>query len=109
LDGYENVTDSLTVSGSDLEEEIYLQVASLYPSAAKGIKIYPNPAYDEVIIESPEAMTVKLTDLQGLTIIRKKMHHSIIRLNVSELSSGLYILHLHKNGVPVHVGSIMVR
>jgi hypothetical protein len=56
------------------------------------IKIYPNPANDELLIETnwPRPQVITLTDLVGRTMKQSMLHH-FITIPTNELSNGIYL------------------
>ncbi len=63
------------------------------PSQDRTIKIYPNPAHDQINIEcdidAHEQLTIMVYNMQGQTLIHQPYSPS---LNVSTLRSGVYLL-----------------
>lgn len=60
--------------------------------------VYPNPASEKLTIDK-EAGIIKLTDLNGKVILIKQ-HYNKTSIDVSELPSGLYLIHLqNKNQI----------
>lgn len=68
--------------------------------STKSLKVYPNPASTEVVIELPEYSgftTIQVTDLTGRTLINKPV--SMVEneiLNISELRKGIYMIVAHQ-------------
>ena len=68
-------------------------------------KLYPNPAVDVVSMEAvlnEGAYTVEVIDLNGRTVLTKQIEASVsglntIKINVSELKNGLYVIGLQGN------------
>ena len=64
----------------------------------EGLKFYPNPASDEVIIETPEALekNVMVYDVAG----RRVMNTTILgnRLDVSQLHAGFHTVRVEQDG-----------
>jgi hypothetical protein len=61
------------------------------------IKIYPNPAEDELIIEQGEFSVENnffIFDLCGKEIYSTHFHHSPLKIPVNELSSGFYFVRI---------------
>lgn len=55
-------------------------------------KIYPNPVNDVLIIEAKKELPYALHDYLGRKISEGKLENGINKINVSQISSGLYIL-----------------
>lgn len=60
-------------------------------------KIYPNPARDILIIESPEgqAITLTISDVTGKVLMNTNIHTQKDELDVSALPQGMYLLQLN--------------
>jgi len=70
-------------------------------NALEHIVVYPNPAKNELFIETNKQahqnFLIELFDLQGRTIISKSMIHSTEMLHTSSLPNGLYVLQISSN------------
>ncbi len=64
-----------------------------------GIKIFPNPFYDELKIEfSPQiGLQVKIVDLLGREFFFGSFDTSPIKLNLANFRNGIYVLEVHNN------------
>lgn len=63
----------------------------------KEIHIFPNPVTDELNISwnmTSEKMNVSLMDLTGKVLIRKEVYNQLEQLDLSHLSSGVYIVRI---------------
>jgi len=58
------------------------------------IKMYPNPAYDMVKVESDGNFTAKLFDLWGRVIDTMESDQSELSFSVKDLSAGMYFLQI---------------
>lgn len=60
------------------------------------IKVYPNPSRDRIFIEREKGgeIEVALRDIRGRILIEHTVSNSIDQLNLSQLPSGIYILHM---------------
>jgi hypothetical protein len=57
------------------------------------IKIYPNPATDNLVIEIPdETMQMNIYDANGKLMIKKQLGNSVNHTSVKHLSEGIYIV-----------------
>lgn len=71
-------------------------VSSLY---ANEIKIYPNPAYQKLFIESDELMQqIEISDLRGALLISQDLHNKNASVDISSLQNGLYIARIYREG-----------
>ncbi len=61
-----------------------------------GLRVFPNPATEHLSLEAGNPgdlpATVRLTDLQGRTVLETPMSHPSIRIDLGSLASGLYFL-----------------
>ncbi|MDG1252934.1 MAG: alpha-amylase family glycosyl hydrolase [Schleiferiaceae bacterium] len=63
------------------------------PSAR--LQIYPNPAYDQVLVIAPKSGDVKVFDLQGRELLRMGVEaHIPFELDVQGLTQGMYVVRL---------------
>lgn len=63
----------------------------------KAIKVYPTITSTSIFFSRP-IKSIKVVNLLGKTLISKK-NKTITELNVAQLSSGLYILHINNNQI----------
>ena len=88
----------------------HISVASLYtgftsvgipekPVDGK-VKLYPNPATSFIDIDLNDIKDVKMqiSDLNGKIVLDRELKEHHIRVDISHLSNGTYILYLEKNG-----------
>jgi len=61
------------------------------------LNVYPNPAKDELIIESHQISTIDILNIQGQIVIQQKLQQGKTDIDVSGLAKGLYILRLSSN------------
>ncbi len=100
-----NYSVEITTSyGCEVTSAVISVVDSVYELDSKiSLKVYPNPASDELIIQSSsliEQTLVKVFSLNGQLVIFESINPSSsgeIELNVSHLSPGVYTLSL-ENG-----------
>lgn len=89
---------SLTVNSQySSKNAVIVSSASNVPNDKIQVKVYPNPTSMELIIDmlnSDSAINIILTDMQGRVIISKNNFPSTSKVNISELSSGNYILNI---------------
>lgn len=63
--------------------------------ANQDLNIYPNPAKDFVYFTSNESISkIEVYNLVGSKVISKKINTNQVRLNLSELNAGLYIVRI---------------
>ena len=61
------------------------------------IDVYPNPAINNLTIESLQKSTIEILNIQGQTIIRQQSQQSKTDIDISGLAKGVYILRLCSN------------
>ncbi|MES2679863.1 MAG: T9SS type A sorting domain-containing protein [Bacteroidota bacterium] len=80
-----------------------------------GVKIYPNPARDFLYINSENALikeetNVRITDLLGRHVKDVVINFTgaeLVKVDISELNNGLYLLSLVNNGKVVYTGKLL--
>jgi hypothetical protein len=70
-----------------------------------GIRIYPNPTFDNLTIESTSCLNCRyaIVDNQGRLVLQGKLTETITFLSLGELKSGNYLLLLEQQSVPVRI------
>jgi len=69
-----------------------------YPNPGEDLRIYPNPVRDILRIESQSVIkTISLSDIYGRLISVNKPNSEFCDLNVSNLSSGIYLIIIETN------------
>lgn len=65
------------------------------------IQIYPNPFTDELTIQTSgnREYSVELTTITGRTVYQSKMEGNSHRINLSELSSGIYLVQMKSDNI----------
>jgi len=83
------------------------------PVPDKELAIYPNPAHAFVYInfgdEVKQAGTVKLVDLSGRSVLSSEIEpgYSVLKLDISRLSPGMYMLQWMESGLLKGQGKLM--
>jgi hypothetical protein len=88
-------TDATDYNSTSKTVYINVQVNSDVSSLSETkINIYPNPAIDNLTIESPENISlVIITSIDGKIVLEKKLSNSVkASISVSDLSPGLYFV-----------------
>lgn len=71
----------------------FQSTVSVADVSAPQLVIYPNPAKDQLFVKLHEGIArVELIDLTGRVMVREEVDGSEIMLNVTELSTGIYLL-----------------
>jgi hypothetical protein len=74
---------------------IYEEVVATEDYAEAKISVFPNPSTDYVDIESPAEITaVKITSVAGEEIQNARPFTNEVRLSVSDLDAGIYLLYI---------------
>ena len=62
--------------------------------SSTGIQFYPNPASGTVYFNLPEneKLAITIYDVNGQTILKKKIHDSTTGIDLQEISSGIYFI-----------------
>ena len=70
-------------------------IVGIEPSASlKYIHAFPNPAETVIKVEAPDGSQLKLMNLSGKIVYENTMSTSLHQIDVSQLSSGMYILNV---------------
>lgn len=100
---YVIVTDSIGCV-SDTSNMIYVLVTGLLNTFSnnENIFIYPNPSNDNITIDFPAystetKTTIQLLDISGKLLNSMPIKENTSRLNISDLSSGIYIIKISDN------------
>jgi hypothetical protein len=65
--------------------------------------VYPNPANDRLFVTAEDGSLVQLTDMSGRIIAQREAVGTEVRFELSDLSSGAYMVHIHgKDGTQQH-------
>jgi hypothetical protein len=80
----------------EVEVSFNVQNHSFVTSWNQEISIYPNPATTVLNLSSTEMMdmTISITDVTGRVISTEKVSDSSYRIDVSNLTSGIYLLRM---------------
>ena len=59
------------------------------------VRVYPNPAHDKVFIEAEGIISVRLFDLLGQCLIKKKDdNNGMMEIGINNLHSSVYIIEI---------------
>jgi hypothetical protein len=61
------------------------------------IAVYPNPATNNIIIETLQKSTIEILNIQGQTVIQQQIQQGKTDIDISGLAKGVYILRLCSN------------
>ena len=62
-----------------------------------GLTVYPNPATNDLTIESSQQATMEILNIQGQTIMQQQLQQGKTNIDISWLAKGVYILRLYSN------------
>ncbi|MCB9081030.1 MAG: T9SS type A sorting domain-containing protein [Lewinellaceae bacterium] len=77
--------------------------------APQTLRVYPNPAHDQVWIEQPIAAPVRFTlfNAQGQLIRQGAWNQDLNTLDIQDLQAGLYVLRItDPQGQPIHTATV---
>lgn len=74
---------------TDLTDDGAMQSASM---------VYPNPATDNLYIQTAVGSTVRVMDIQGRTIHSEVSNAAELNLNISDWTNGVYMVMIENNG-----------
>src|SRR6056297_630975 len=96
-DGYQTTTGTVTVNQQNVVENVVMDVAvGIEDLETAGIQIYPNPTTGTFYVtnDNKENMEILVKDLTGRTIINKTLSNDRNTINISDQSSGIYLIQL---------------
>jgi len=96
-DGYNDKTGTLEIVDANITKNIVLDLSTGINDLAKqGITIYPNPSNGVFYInnETNEEMQLMIMDVAGRFVVNKTLYNSINTIDISDQSSGIYIIQL---------------
>lgn len=98
--GFFPVSGSLEVIDSDVSESIILTEDDTHvwrPDMKASFSLYPNPAFDIVNIRSENRInSIAIADINGRIVYsNSSVNQTEYRFNVSQLETGIYIVHLY--------------
>jgi hypothetical protein len=64
------------------------------PDAENTWKVYPNPATEFVTVEAPEACTLSIKSLNGITLYEEKAQQGTHRINLQSYPQGIYMVRM---------------
>ena len=73
-----------------------------------GMKIFPNPANENITIKHLQKGCFKLYDLNGSLIKSQESGDQITQMSVEDISAGIYLLHLDANGQKSDIQKVVV-
>lgn len=62
-------------------------------------KLYPNPANNFLMIESPEKGVISILNISGKTIIKTNSSEGVTKLDVSSFANGFYLIKIDNNRI----------
>ncbi len=77
--------------------EFKLNPTGIFSSMQPGIKIFPNPATDQikVLYENPEEASFQIFNMHGLEVLSLTLNNSLTYVNLSMLSPGPYLVKIN--------------
>ncbi|TRW22659.1 T9SS type A sorting domain-containing protein [Flavobacterium zepuense] len=99
------VTQTTNGCESDyFEVTVTMDVVGTDKFTFKNLKVYPNPATDIVTVANSTAIErVTVTNLLGQQVLSQDANESVININLTDLSSGTYILNITSQGANANV------
>jgi lysophospholipase L1-like esterase len=78
-----------------VSQELDVVLTSVTPIHSNNIKVYPNPAFDVIQLETDNIeknATYTITDLSGKLLLKGQIQNGNGKINIARLSKGTYIL-----------------
>lgn len=73
------------------------------------VSIYPNPASEYLTVESVSTATVHISDITGAEVLAKPLNAGINTIDVSNVTPGMYILHVVNAMGPMTIQPIVIQ
>ena len=87
-----------------VSQELDVQLTSVNSVSSNRIKVYPNPTFDVIQVETDnieKAATYTITDLSGKLLLKGQIQNGHGEINIAKLSKGTYILGIGNEQVKV--------
>jgi D-alanyl-D-alanine carboxypeptidase len=99
LTNQDSVTNTilLTKVVAALHKEVLFALDVPEMSNNAQIKVYPNPAHNDINILTEEPLTMQLTDISGKKVLRAKLKKGGNNIPLTGTSPGLYFIQLRNN------------
>jgi len=81
---------------SPFSNSITLTTVSMDELILSQVNVYPNPVRDELFVNSPEALTLELRDMQGKLVYHSATFTGEHRISVAQYAKGIYTLRLKR-------------
>lgn len=94
--GEGQVVSSMHCYGNEEDQNNCASVLSIKEFNVPKIKFFPNPAQNVLTVENKSECTIKIYSLLG-KILQKHTSHSTLKLDISSLKKGIYILEIKTN------------
>lgn len=75
---------------------------SVEESETKPLTIYPNPTHDMIIVRGVEMQQIEVYNCLGQRVLKETCHGEEVRLNVSSLAAGVYVLRVVDDAMNMH-------
>ncbi|MBL7719321.1 MAG: T9SS type A sorting domain-containing protein, partial [Flavipsychrobacter sp.] len=85
------------------------QPVSVSNATERQLNIYPNPAANELAIESVAGYSVQLVNMMGQVVYAKDLCGEKERINVSQLADGVYLVKVQRDKEPVLSRKVLVQ
>lgn len=94
-----NTWDGLALQLDEAAGHIHIHRQENEPIEKTELRIFPNPASDRTVISHSQSVNeIRLYSLQGTLLRSWNTNHDVVQLDLSEISTGLYILEVVDEG-----------
>lgn len=97
-DGYFNATGEVVILDGDVTETVVLHQddTASQPPDGQALRVYPNPATRQLIVESPGSITIiRLFNPRGLEVYAASPHHTRHTIHTAAYPPGVYYLQVN--------------
>jgi hypothetical protein len=97
--GYQDVSGTVTITNSDVTEDVLLIALSVEPNTLSKVKVFPNPFTDVITISDPNLVKkIIVTNIIGQVLVSAELNGNP-NVPTSHLDKGVYLIILEgKNG-----------
>lgn len=103
IKGEANATGSISISEEDMVYTVELEGADGIDEITNSrIKVYPNPAQDQITIKTDEKFTLQLLTISGSTLLEKDISGGKEVINTSDFLPAIYILKFRNKNTTIN-------
>lgn len=74
-----------------------------------GVRIYPNPAHANFVVEAPDKKNIEVVNSIGQVVYSRSMNESTLRVTTANWPRGIYFVRLFSGDTTVYTGKLVVE